>query len=306
MSAMQLQELREKLKNISPQFIRKGARTAFKLLRDFRNASQRVSGKKLNVTSLTQALRDVGLGEGDTVLVHSSLSRLGFVQGGAPTVVQALKNAVGPSGTLGAPTFWTLNPIEEPQDAIFDVLSAPSRLGAISESIRREAGASRSLHPTHCASFLGPNAKDLIAGHEQDQTPCGPKSPYFRLKDFGGKILLLGVSIEYLTNFHTIDDIYEKLSFKVYHDETRSFRVLRPDGTEIRVLVRCHNQELSRIRNCIPLEPFFQKLDVIRFGYAGQAQIRLLDARKLYAALVKLAGENITMYHDVDTRQPRS
>jgi aminoglycoside 3-N-acetyltransferase len=221
-------------------------------------------------------------------------------------VVQALKNVVGPSGTIGAPTFWTLAPLEEPQDAIFDVLSASSRLGAISEAIRREAGASRSLHPTHCASFFGPNAGELTAGHEQDQIPCGPKSPYFRLKDLGGKILLLGVSLEYLTNFHTIDNMYEKLSFKVYSDKTRTFRVLRPDGSGIDVEVRCHNQELSRIRNCIPLEPFFQKLDAIRYGHAGKAQIRLLDARKLYNALVTLAEENITMYHDVDTRKPRS
>src|SRR5262245_25669165 len=54
---------------------------------------------------LRRDLEHLGLRPGDTVLVHSSLSRLGFVEGGAEAVIDALLDAIGPSGTLCMPSF---------------------------------------------------------------------------------------------------------------------------------------------------------------------------------------------------------
>ena len=54
--------------------------------------------------SLARDLRRIGLSSGDTVLVHSSLSSLGWVCGGSVAVVQALMDAVTPEGTLMMPT----------------------------------------------------------------------------------------------------------------------------------------------------------------------------------------------------------
>ena len=54
---------------------------------------------------ICRALDSLGLREGDCVMMHSSLSALGYMEGGADTVVDALLDAVGPTGTLLVPVF---------------------------------------------------------------------------------------------------------------------------------------------------------------------------------------------------------
>jgi aminoglycoside 3-N-acetyltransferase len=69
-------------------------------------------------------------------------------------VVMALRKAVGVNGTLGAPTFWTVDPNAAGDDSLFDAVQGKSQLGIISERIRQLPGAMRSLHPTHSATFV--------------------------------------------------------------------------------------------------------------------------------------------------------
>lgn len=54
--------------------------------------------------SLARQMRENGLTLGGTVLVHSSLSSLGWVAGGPVAVIQALLDCVGPQGTIVMPT----------------------------------------------------------------------------------------------------------------------------------------------------------------------------------------------------------
>ena len=44
-------------------------------------------------------INDIGLKNGDLVVVHSSLSAFGYVQGGSDTVIDALINTLGQGGT---------------------------------------------------------------------------------------------------------------------------------------------------------------------------------------------------------------
>ena len=50
------------------------------------------------------AFKKLGLQEGDNVIVHTSLSSLGFVCGGAQIVIEALLNTVNDCGTIVMPT----------------------------------------------------------------------------------------------------------------------------------------------------------------------------------------------------------
>ena len=46
----------------------------------------------------------IGLEKGDVVIVHTSLKKIGYVCGGAQTVIEALIDVVGPEGTIMMPT----------------------------------------------------------------------------------------------------------------------------------------------------------------------------------------------------------
>src|SRR5215831_12542887 len=120
-----------------------------------------------NVTDL-EAL---GVRPGGSLMVHSSLSSLGYVPGGVTAVIEALQRAIGPRGTLAMPAHsWER---AGKGDFTFDVRKTPSCVGAISESFRKIPGVVRSLHPTHSVAALGPRAGFLTEGHENASTPCG-------------------------------------------------------------------------------------------------------------------------------------
>lgn len=138
--------------------------------------------------------------------VHSSLSRLGRVQGGAVTVVESLRLSVGSAGTLLAPAFTpqvadpapTAGGVPDPEvqarrDAVptFSV-DLPSRMGAIAEAVRLLPGAVRSRHPQASVSASGARAQQIVADQPWNFA-VGRGSPFDHLIDLGGYILLVGV-----------------------------------------------------------------------------------------------------------------
>jgi len=288
--------LRETLKNLAPRSVRRTARGLLKGLRELRNRMQRLQGHALDQAGIVAALRRLGIKQGDILIVHSSLSRLGFVAGGVDAVVRALEESVGVDGTLGAPTFWTVDPSAAEEGSLFDAVHGKSQLGIISERIRQLPGAVRSLHPTHSATFVGLHARDLTAEHHLDETPAGPHSPYRKLASMGGKILLLGVSLEYLTSFHTIEDEIERFPFQVYEPGRKRFRVLTPQGEELTLNVRVHSPETARLRQCIKMEPHLLAERVMVKGAVGHGDAIVLDAKRLHDALLRLCQQGITIY----------
>lgn len=168
--------------------------------------------------SLTNDLRALGVSTGDILLVHSSLSAIGWVAGGPVGVIAALLEAIGPTGTLAMPAHsgqlsepahWENPPV--PADWVetlraetpaFDPRTTPTRgMGAIAELFRTWPGAVRSNHPTSSFAALGPEAAAITADHRLE-SPLGEHSPLMRLYERDAKILLLGVGFERCTALH--------------------------------------------------------------------------------------------------------
>ena len=132
---------------------------------------------------IARDLRGLGLRAGDTVLVHSAMSRIGNVEGGAAAVVDALQDALGPRGTLAVPTF-PFRGIDAGPRAQRPGLRRgrdPVEMGAITEEVRTRPGALRSLEPTHPVAALGPLAEFLVEDHVNAEGPCDKHSPLYRL-----------------------------------------------------------------------------------------------------------------------------
>ncbi|MHB1435637.1 MAG: AAC(3) family N-acetyltransferase [Thermoplasmata archaeon] len=160
----------------------------------------------------------MGLSEGSAILVHASLSALGWVVGGAQTVVLALEDTIGGAGTLMMPAYsmnapepslWENPPVPETwwetirrEWPPFDRELSPSRqLGIIAETFRHQRGTERSDHPNHSFCARGPQAKTLLETHSLDDG-LGEGSPLARLYELGGQVLLLGVDHSSNSSLH--------------------------------------------------------------------------------------------------------
>jgi aminoglycoside 3-N-acetyltransferase len=176
---------------------------------DRERAAVEASSGPATVASLTDDLRALGLTPGVVVLVHSSLSRLGYVVGGAPAVVRALLTAVGPRGTIVMPAFsgdfsdpsrWVSPPVPESWWPVirdhapaFDPAVTPTRqMGAIVECFLRFPDVRRSTHPHASFAACGPEAEPIVADHAL-AFAMGEHSPLARIYDRDGHVLLLGV-----------------------------------------------------------------------------------------------------------------
>lgn len=152
---------------------------------------------------IIEDLNRLGINHGDKVLIHSSYKSLGTIDGGVMTLFDALKNAVGSQGTLLFPTF-TFDYVNK-NNPVFDVRHTASHVGYIPEVFRHTEGVKRSLHPTHSLAVWGKDRDELIKNHQLDQTCVGENSPIYKLKNNGGKILMLGCGLYNNTILHGVE-----------------------------------------------------------------------------------------------------
>ena len=162
---------------------------------------------------------------GATLVVHSSLSAIGWVVGGAPAVVRALLGAVGDTGTLAMPAAtphgadpatWATPQVPEKwlQEVkehlpLFDRETTPTGMGTIPETFRTWPGTLRSDHPLESVCARGPLAAGIIEEHRLEFSE-GPGTPFGKLHALGAWILLLGVGFNRCTALHHAESLAPK------------------------------------------------------------------------------------------------
>lgn len=172
----------------------------------------------ITVASLSDDFTRLGVKPGMILIVHSALSRLGWVNGGAVAVIQALEQVLTPSGTLvmpahtsgvSDPALWQNPPVPEvwwqtiretmpPYDP---TLTPTTGMGAIPETFRKQPGVQRSEHPQHSFAAWGQHAAAILHPHPLDNS-LGETSPLARLYAHDAYILLLGVGHGNNTSLH--------------------------------------------------------------------------------------------------------
>ena len=170
------------------------------------------------VQSLFDDFRALGVRAGDVLLVHSSLSAIGWVCGGPVAVIQALEKVLGPGGTLVVPThtsylsepaLWRSPPVPpgwmetiRRNMPAFDPAVTPSRgMGAIPECFRSQPRVLRSNHPHDSFAARGPQAEFIVGSHALHEG-LGERSPLARLYELDASVLLLGVMHDSNTSLH--------------------------------------------------------------------------------------------------------
>ena len=170
------------------------------------------------IESLQADFTALGIEKGMVLLVHSSLSAIGWVCGGAAAVIMALQEVLEETGTLVMPTHSTdlsepsqwKNPpvpeawwqtIRETMPAYDPDLTPTRSMGRIAETFRKQNGVFRSAHPHSSFCARGPQATYLINNHSLAYG-LGENSPLARIYDLHGFVLLLGVGHLSNTSMH--------------------------------------------------------------------------------------------------------
>ncbi|MCA2215729.1 aminoglycoside N(3)-acetyltransferase [Jidongwangia harbinensis] len=180
-----------------------------------------MTGRTATRDELVADLTTLGVPRGGILLVHCSMRRIGWIDGGAATLLAAIREVSGPAGTVVVPAQTPNNSLTSPvyraatagmtdaeraryTDGMpgFDPDRTPSYgVGGLAEHVRSHPGALRSRHPQTSFAALGPAAAEVVRTHDLD-CHLGERSPLGVLYRRRATILMLGVGTAKCTALH--------------------------------------------------------------------------------------------------------
>ena len=234
--------------------------------------------------ALTAQLRTLGVQEGGVLLVHTSYRAVRPVEGGPAGLIEALREALGPHGTLVMPS-WGGD-----DDAPFDPATTPAAcdLGVVADTFWRLPGVRRSVQ---CFAFAaaGPEAARVTAD-PLPLPPHQPASPIGRVHELGGQVLLLGVGHDANTTLHLAE-----LLAGVRYRARRHCTLLDERGRPVRVEYGENDHCCQRFALA---DDWLRERGLQREGHVGHAHARLMRSRDVVAvAREHLARDPLIFLH---------
>jgi len=221
---------------------------------------------------------------GGVLLVHTSFRAVRPVEGGPLGLISALREVLGPAGTLVMPS-WSGN-----EDEVFDVTrtSVDPDLGIVADVFWRQPGVQRADHLQAFAA-VGPHAAQILAD-PLPLPPHIPASPVGRVHDLDGQVLLLGVGHDANTSLHLAE-----VMAAVPYGVPRECTVMR-DGQRVRVQYFENDHCCARFALA---DEWLRTRKLQREGAVGNARARLMKARDVVAvACEQLREQPLVFLHD--------
>jgi aminoglycoside 3-N-acetyltransferase len=242
--------------------------------------------KAMSRAEVAGQLRALGVAEGGVLLVHTSFRAVRPVEGGPRGLIEALRDVLGPSGTLVMPA-WTGD-----DEAPFDPRTTPASedLGVVADTFWRMDGVLRSEHLQAFAA-AGPQAA-YINRDPLPLPPHLPESPVGRVHDLDGQVLLLGVGHDADTTLHLAE-----LIARVPYGLPKHCTVLR-DGRPVRVDYRENDHCCQRFALA---DEWLRARGLQREGLVGHAHARLARSHDIVAAAMEhLRRDPLVFLHPAD------
>lgn len=216
------------------------------------------------------------------VMVHSSLIHIGNIKGKHKPIVKALQEHVLDRGNtvlaIGIPVKGST---EEWLRSItrFDK-NAPIAMGVISTYYAKQEGARRSLNPTHSVAAYGPRAEEYTATHHLDKTPFTEKSPYYKLLERNGSVLMVGAGIKHLTLCHIVEDMLGDLyPQRVYGKKEYPVDIYRDEKCVYKGHYKAHSKWGGALRVPDYVQSRIKQLASTKAVKLGGSEILFINAR---------------------------
>jgi aminoglycoside 3-N-acetyltransferase len=244
---------------------------------------------------------------GDIAMVHSSLSALGRIEGGAQTVCEALLSVLGSEGTLLMPSYHQPEPILRMihENRLVDLRVAPSTVGMLTETFRNMPGVKRSSHPFSSVCAWGRFSTDMISSHSATAFMCGPGTPTMQLVGRKAKYMGIGVDLRIVALYHALEENWDDFPYRVHCAAPFLVRYTDADGVvverEIAVLdPAASTNRIDQESRGAGIRRFLMKhmLDrgILKPFSLGQAACWFVDSEEFYNEMMALAVDGITIY----------
>lgn len=290
----------------------RGARKRYRSTRY--RARERLRPVPVSGGDIEAALREAGLGEGDTVFFQAGMAAFGTIQGGPQSVIDALERIVGGAGLLAMPAFPLTGPAIEHlrRHPVFDARSDPSKMGAVSERFRTSPRVARSAHATHSICARGPDAEELVAGHELAETPFGEGTPFTGLRERGAKQVFFGSGVRAITMYHSFEVVREPpYPIDVFWPERIPVRCVTMRGEEVETSTLVHHPRLAPGR--IDVDPALEAEVRGRLLAGGMRSVRLgrgevlcQPVSAMFATFEKMLDDGVTIYDRGHLKEART
>ena len=242
-------------------------------------------------------IKRLNVKKNSVVFVHSSIDSLNL-SFSFYKVLTILLEVVGEEGTIVFPC-WHFNYRAEEylnKNKIFDVKKSPTVMGILPEIARHFKNAKRSLHPTNSVVAVGKHANELVKDHHKSIYPDDENSPFYKIINYDGIIIGLGVSTNHLSFVHCVEDVLkDKFPIKTRTDKVYKGIVIDYTGKEqiVRTLAACKQIKNRDIEGYI--KKYVSRSICMDFKIHGVKYFTVMST-ELFKTMENLANNNITIY----------
>ncbi|MET0594263.1 MAG: AAC(3) family N-acetyltransferase [Polyangiaceae bacterium] len=223
------------------------------------------------IAEIEKQLASLGVRRGGVLLVHTSFRAVRPVEGGPLGLIAALRNALGPDGTLVMPTMTD-------GESVFDPKTTPTTdMGITAELFWRQPGVLRSTHPGGSFAAAGPLAARICAPQPLSP-PHGIDSPPGRVHDLDGQVLLLGVEYSECTMLHVAESV-ASVPYSIAYPT-----IVEIDGVAKSVMIA---ETDHCCRGFCQMDAWLGARGLERRGVVGHAPATLARARDIVAVAVE-------------------
>lgn len=253
---------------------------------------------------LLAVLRDAGIREGDSVMLHSAFNGAHGFRGSIEQLTRVFIDAVGPDGhVLMVSLPYRSSALDYVRKLeVFDVRNTPSMMGMVSEMFRHRSDVTRSMHPTHPVLVWGRRAEWFAQYHPNSRYPCGPGSPFEKLATVGGKVVFFNVGFENYTFFHYLEHLVsDLLPFPIYTHEAFEVSNLDDLGEPGKVTTFVFLPEAIARRRIDILEAALRKRGQIEERRIGASRVLVVRVQDSVDCVMEMASRGEFFYDMSDS-----
>lgn len=266
--------------------------------------------RAIPVGDIERTLRGLGIEKGDVVLFHSATDVLASA-GSSPTsgsfnlmtyareILDMIMTLVGTEGTIMMPTAPMVSAdVMSAERQVFDYRKTLAGTGLIPNRFLKREGVVRSFYPWQNSAVWGRQSEALMGDHlKACPYAMNPFSPWYRLNELGGKVILLGVDHARSSTVHVVENTYpQEYPRPVFFGKPHRFLYISPSQN-----IECVEMYLHAVRwqdGAINnfCEYIGEKYGIYRRAQLHNTQVISFNAKDQFDAFLKEMKNDVCLF----------